>query len=91
MLEATRRIYKSSGVRGFWRGIGPALVLVINPVIQASCSVCPNTSIPSCAECRSTPHLSAFLPSSSPSARRRVESRRLAALSAIGTSSCSAQ
>lgn len=27
-------ILSKNGVAGFWRGIGPALVLVINPVIQ---------------------------------------------------------
>ena len=35
-LDAAREIYKSDGLKGFWRGIGPALVLVINPVIQVS-------------------------------------------------------
>lgn len=33
-MDAAREIYKSDGIQGFWRGIGPALVLVINPVIQ---------------------------------------------------------
>ena len=36
-LAATREIIKIDGVSGLWRGIGPALVLVINPVIQVSC------------------------------------------------------
>ncbi|ORX33298.1 mitochondrial carrier [Kockovaella imperatae] len=31
---AAQRIYNEAGVLGFWRGIGPALVLVLNPVIQ---------------------------------------------------------
>lgn len=36
-IEAAKAIYKQDGIQGFWRGIGPALILVINPVIQ----VCP--------------------------------------------------
>jgi len=35
-IEAARAIYKQDGIQGFWRGIGPALILVINPVIQVS-------------------------------------------------------
>jgi adenine nucleotide transporter 17 len=31
---AAQEILKQDGVKGFWRGIGPALILVINPVIQ---------------------------------------------------------
>jgi adenine nucleotide transporter 17 len=34
MKEAALKIYKEEGIVGFWRGILPALVLVINPVIQ---------------------------------------------------------
>ncbi|ORY22563.1 mitochondrial carrier domain-containing protein [Naematelia encephala] len=33
-LEAAREIIVKDGIKGLWRGIGPALVLVINPVIQ---------------------------------------------------------
>ncbi|KAK8869479.1 hypothetical protein IAR55_000044 [Kwoniella newhampshirensis] len=33
-IDAAREIIKQDGVRGLWRGIGPALILVINPVIQ---------------------------------------------------------
>jgi hypothetical protein len=33
-VDAASQILKKDGVKGFWRGIGPALVLVINPVIQ---------------------------------------------------------
>jgi len=33
-LSAAREIFDKDGLKGFWRGIGPALVLVINPVIQ---------------------------------------------------------
>lgn len=35
-MEAAGEIFKRDGLSGFWRGIGPALVLVINPVIQVS-------------------------------------------------------
>ena len=35
-ISAAREIIKSDGVKGLWRGIGPALILVINPVIQVS-------------------------------------------------------
>jgi adenine nucleotide transporter 17 len=34
MREAASKIIKEEGYMGFWRGIIPALVLVINPVIQ---------------------------------------------------------
>ena len=34
LFEAIERIVSKEGLAGFWRGIGPALVLVINPVIQ---------------------------------------------------------
>lgn len=33
-LEAAGEIIKKDGVKGLWRGLGPALILVINPVIQ---------------------------------------------------------
>lgn len=32
--SALKAILKQDGVKGLWRGIGPALILVINPVIQ---------------------------------------------------------
>ena len=35
-LQAAKGIYEQDGISGFWRGIGPALILVINPVIQVS-------------------------------------------------------
>lgn len=34
MASAFREIYGAEGVKGFWRGILPALILVSNPVIQ---------------------------------------------------------
>ncbi|KAH7887768.1 peroxisomal membrane protein PMP47B [Phlebopus sp. FC_14] len=34
LVETIQNILAKDGVAGFWRGIGPALVLVINPVIQ---------------------------------------------------------
>lgn len=34
IVETIEKIVAKDGVAGFWRGIGPALVLVINPVIQ---------------------------------------------------------
>lgn len=33
-METVRGILAKDGIRAFWRGIGPALVLVMNPVIQ---------------------------------------------------------
>ncbi|KAJ7591088.1 mitochondrial carrier domain-containing protein [Mycena floridula] len=33
-VETFRRILAKDGIQGFWRGIGPALALVINPVLQ---------------------------------------------------------
>ncbi|WOO80927.1 Peroxisomal membrane protein PMP47B [Vanrija pseudolonga] len=33
-VESFKAIIKADGVKGLWRGIGPALILVINPVIQ---------------------------------------------------------
>ncbi|TXT13597.1 hypothetical protein VHUM_00964 [Vanrija humicola] len=33
-IESFKAIIKADGVKGLWRGIGPALILVINPVIQ---------------------------------------------------------
>lgn len=35
-MSALKDILKQDGVKGLWRGIGPALILVINPVIQVS-------------------------------------------------------
>ena len=32
--ETIQHILKTGGLKAFWRGIGPALVLVINPVLQ---------------------------------------------------------
>jgi len=34
ILQTIRSILAKDGIRAFWRGIGPALVLVINPVLQ---------------------------------------------------------
>jgi adenine nucleotide transporter 17 len=33
-LETIRTILAKDGVGAFWRGIGPSLILVINPVLQ---------------------------------------------------------
>lgn len=33
-LESIRIIYKEGGPSGFFRGVGPALVMVSNPIIQ---------------------------------------------------------
>jgi solute carrier family 25 (peroxisomal adenine nucleotide transporter), member 17 len=33
-LETVQNILVSDGIGAFWRGIGPALVLVLNPVLQ---------------------------------------------------------
>lgn len=33
-IAAAQEILKQDGIKGFWRGIGPALILVVNPVIQ---------------------------------------------------------
>jgi len=35
-MDAASAILKKDGLSGFWRGIGPALILVINPIIQVS-------------------------------------------------------
>lgn len=43
--SALKAILKQDGVKGLWRGIGPALILVINPVIQVSASNASATSI----------------------------------------------
>lgn len=32
-LQTVKKIYKKDGLAAFWRGVGPALVLVINPII----------------------------------------------------------
>lgn len=34
IIETINHILKSGGLKAFWRGIGPALILVINPVLQ---------------------------------------------------------
>lgn len=34
IVETIQHILRKDGITAFWRGIGPALVLVINPVIQ---------------------------------------------------------
>ena len=33
-LETVRKILKEEGPAGFWKGLMPALILVINPIIQ---------------------------------------------------------
>ena len=33
-VETIQYILQTGGVEAFWRGIGPALVLVVNPVLQ---------------------------------------------------------
>ena len=33
-IQSAKEIIKKDGVKGLWRGLGPALVLVINPVVQ---------------------------------------------------------
>ncbi|KAI9329741.1 mitochondrial carrier domain-containing protein [Obelidium mucronatum] len=33
-LQTISKIYKEEGITGFWKGIIPALILVINPIIQ---------------------------------------------------------
>ncbi|KIK65288.1 hypothetical protein GYMLUDRAFT_38724 [Collybiopsis luxurians FD-317 M1] len=35
-LETVQHIFANFGIKGFFRGIGPALILVVNPVIQYS-------------------------------------------------------
>ncbi|EPQ59215.1 mitochondrial carrier [Gloeophyllum trabeum ATCC 11539] len=34
IVETVQHIMRKDGIQAFWRGIGPALVLVINPVLQ---------------------------------------------------------
>lgn len=34
ILETIQRILANDGISAFWRGIGPALILVMNPVLQ---------------------------------------------------------
>ncbi|KAJ8522976.1 hypothetical protein ONZ45_g476 [Pleurotus djamor] len=34
LVDAIKHILQQDGIKTFWRGIGPALVLVINPVLQ---------------------------------------------------------
>ncbi|KAK7049544.1 hypothetical protein VNI00_005575 [Paramarasmius palmivorus] len=33
-IQAIHKVMEKSGIQGFWRGIGPALILTVNPVIQ---------------------------------------------------------
>lgn len=39
MVESAANIIKADGLTGLWRGLGPALILVINPVIQVGFSL----------------------------------------------------
>lgn len=32
-LQTVKKIYEKDGLAAFWRGVGPALILVINPII----------------------------------------------------------
>lgn len=34
VLEAARQIIRKEGISSLWAGVGPALILVINPVLQ---------------------------------------------------------
>jgi adenine nucleotide transporter 17 len=34
MLESAQEIVREKGVKALWKGIGPSLILVINPVLQ---------------------------------------------------------
>lgn len=34
MVESAQEIIREKGVRALWKGIGPSLILVINPVLQ---------------------------------------------------------
>ncbi|KAJ3067681.1 hypothetical protein HDU98_009117 [Podochytrium sp. JEL0797] len=34
VLQTVQKIFKEEGITGFWKGIMPALILVINPIIQ---------------------------------------------------------
>ena len=36
ILQTIQHILRKDGITAFWRGLGPALVLVINPIIQVS-------------------------------------------------------
>lgn len=36
LIETVQFIIRKGGIGALWRGIGPALVLVLNPIIQAS-------------------------------------------------------
>jgi adenine nucleotide transporter 17 len=38
-MDAVSAILRKDGPSGLWRGIGPALILVINPIIQASTTI----------------------------------------------------
>ncbi len=36
LIQTVKYILRKEGIAAFWRGIGPALVLVINPIVQVS-------------------------------------------------------
>lgn len=40
-MRVVTGIIEKDGIKGLWRGIGPALVLVVNPVIQVITNFCP--------------------------------------------------
>lgn len=40
-MRVVKGIIEKDGIKGLWRGIGPALVLVVNPVIQVITNFCP--------------------------------------------------
>lgn len=44
-LRVAKGIIEKDGIKGLWRGIGPALVLVVNPVIQVIINSCPGYGI----------------------------------------------
>lgn len=44
-MRVAKGIIEKDGIKGLWRGIGPALVLVVNPVIQVIINSCPGYGI----------------------------------------------
>jgi adenine nucleotide transporter 17 len=38
IVETIKYIMRKDGIAAFWRGLGPALVLVINPILQVRMS-----------------------------------------------------